>query len=77
MKPEDVERLLEIKDEIGDLVEEAFRLVPSADRPRAKSYWYAQIIMALDDDHEFLGSGSHTLQDTIDGSWAYAAKANR
>jgi hypothetical protein len=63
----DVDRLSEIKDEIKYLVEEARVLVHStSEDARSKAYWYAHITMALDDDHEFLGSGSHTMQDTID-----------
>jgi hypothetical protein len=73
MNAEDVDRLLQIKDEIKELAheikelaQEAYGLTPQDSKRIAKAYWYAQLIMALDDDHEFLGSGSHTLQDTID-----------
>jgi len=66
-RKESAERLEEIKDEISELLEEAADLLPRGImRDRANAYWYAQIRMALDDDHEYLGSGSHTIQDSID-----------
>lgn len=33
---------------------------------RAKGYWIAQIKMAIDDDHEYMGRGSHTMAQTLD-----------
>ena len=64
---ETVDRLEEIKEEIHELLHEAKRLVcGTAEEQRAKSYWLAHIAMSLDDDHDYLGGGGITMQDTID-----------
>jgi len=55
----------EIKMQIKELLEEAFDLVPTHARARAESYWYSQIIVALDDDHGYLGGSMCSMQDTI------------
>ena len=65
------ERLEEIKDEIKELMEEAMGIVQEESNggivfDRAKAYWNAHIIMALDEDHVYLGGCGHTFQDTID-----------
>ena len=67
-------RLQEIKDEVKALIGEAKDIVRKESRnqgrnivwERAKTYWLAHIVMALDDDHEYLGSGPTTMQDTIE-----------
>lgn len=63
-------RFAEIKDEIKALLREAIGIVrdnrDSVSEERAKAYWYAQIAMALDDDHGYLGSGSYTMLDTAE-----------
>tara|TARA_Y200000002_G_scaffold382867_1_gene401764 strand:+ start:3011 stop:3238 length:228 start_codon:yes stop_codon:yes gene_type:complete len=56
----------EIKHQIKELLEEAIRLVPDSEEARARSYWYSQIVTALDDDHEYMGSSMCSMQDTID-----------
>ena len=56
----------EIKNQIKELLEEAISLVPDSELPRARSYWYAQIATAIDDDHEYIGSSMCSMQDTID-----------
>ena len=62
-------RLEEIKNEIRQLADEVYSIVKKKGDPidieRAKSYWYAQIVMALDKDHSYLGSGGYTLDQTI------------
>jgi hypothetical protein len=68
-REEAVERLNEIRDELSELADEAYRIVRELSPNRAdaaKAYWYAQLVMAISDDHDYLGSGSHTLQDSID-----------
>lgn len=65
----DVARLQEIKDEIKNLMEESRSILqdaPSHVWERAKGYWYAHILTALDDDSEFLGGSMCYMQDTID-----------
>lgn len=62
-----IEQLVDIYEQIKDLVYEAENLVRgTSEEDRARSYWVAQIKMALDNDHGYLGSGSHTLKDTIE-----------
>jgi len=67
MDTEDIERLQEIHDELRELVDEAFGLLSgTAQEDRAKAYWYANIRMALDDDHMWMGSHNCTLQNCIE-----------
>ena len=67
---DDAGRLSEIKDEIKELMDEAKSIVEHSGNntawARAKSYWYAHIVMALDDDHMFMGGSMTSMQDTID-----------
>ena len=64
---EDWERLGEIKEEIKELVREAVDLIRDTNEyERAKGYWYAHIVCALDDDHMYLGGSMVTMQRTID-----------
>ncbi len=62
------ERLLEISEEMHVLLGEAMRIVrqcaTDTERDRAKGSWYAQIAMALNEDHEFVGSSLCTMEDT-------------
>ena len=63
------ERILNIKDEIIELLQEAMDLVreqgTDTERARARSYWYGHIRMSLDNDHGFMGSGI-TMADTAE-----------
>ena len=64
---DEVERLLDIKEEIKQLAEEAMQLVRGTSAEgRARGYWYSQLVMALDDDHGYMGSATYTLQSAID-----------
>lgn len=70
-KVEATERLTEIKDEIKDLINEAFDLVRQnaahkVTLQRAESYWIPHVKMALDKEHDYMGGSMVTLQDTID-----------
>ena len=58
-------RFEEIKEQIKELLEEAISLVPSGERARAESYWFAGISIALDEDHDYLGGSMCSMQDTI------------
>jgi len=63
------ERFEEIIDEIGELLEEAIALLPQGEShiyDSAKSYWYAHIKAALDDDHEFLSKSECNMYDTLE-----------
>jgi len=65
---EKVERMLEIKEEIKDLVSEVVKILRDAEGStlsRAKAYWIPHIKMALDKDHGYLGGSMVTMQDTI------------
>jgi len=61
------ERLDEIRNQIKDLVYEARDLLrhEGITWDRANSYWYAHILMALDKEHDYLGSSMVTMEDTI------------
>lgn len=64
----DIERLYEIKDEIKELVYEARDLFPrnSLTYERARSYWIAHILGALDDENDYLGGSMFTMKETIE-----------
>ena len=70
MRAEDHERLVEIKDEMKNMLEEAKELIRRNASDwvynRAKSYWIGHIAMALDEEHDFMGSDGVTFQNTID-----------
>ena len=59
-------RFEEIKDQIKELIHEAISLVPDHAKARAESYWYAQISMALDEDHCYIGGCMCSMQDTLE-----------
>jgi len=64
---ESLQRLSDIRDEIKDLVQEAFDIVRDEDAQtasHAKNSWYAHIICALDTNHSYLDR-SDTIADTI------------
>ena len=63
---EDQQRFSEIINDIDDLMGEAINLIPENMVARAKSYWYAHIMCAVSDNHEFLGSSMHHMQDCLD-----------
>jgi len=62
------ERILEIKEEIIDLVQEAMDLMryegTDTERERARGYWYAHIRTALDEDSGFMGRSMCTMEDS-------------
>lgn len=67
------QRLDEIKDELLELIEEAEKIVRdldiSPDRMiyhRAYAYWIPQMTMAVTNDHDWLGSCSVCLEETIE-----------
>ena len=64
---EDKNRFEEIIGEIKELLEEAIDLVPEGlSRARAKSYWYANMIINVTEDHEYMGSSMCSMQDTLE-----------
>jgi hypothetical protein len=62
------ERILDIKEEIIDLLQEAMDLMriegTDTERERARSYWYAHIRTALDEDHGYMGRSMCTMEDS-------------
>lgn len=67
------ERLDEIKDELLDLLNEASEIVRKLDTTpgkmiynRASAYWFPQLTMAITNDHEWLGSSTVCLEETIE-----------
>lgn len=68
-RSEDVERFAEIIGEIKGLMQEAKEIVSGYSpltRERFKSYPYAHIIGALDNDHEFMGGSMITMWDILE-----------
>ncbi len=64
------ERILEIRDEIRELLQEAMDLVrekgTDLEREQARSYWYGRIMIDLGGDHGFLGSSMCSMEDTAE-----------
>jgi hypothetical protein len=61
------EQLTDIKEAMKLLAEKALELIPEGiHKERARCYWYAHIVLALDSDNEFLGKSMIQMQDTID-----------
>jgi hypothetical protein len=64
-----LDRLIEIKQEIKELMQEARQIARRADKgasSRFESYAYAHIVSALDKDHDYLGGSMVTMQDVIE-----------
>jgi hypothetical protein len=63
-----IERMIEIKDQIKELVNEAQDILErgTITYNRARSYWIPHILMELDKDHDWLGGSMCTMQNTID-----------
>jgi hypothetical protein len=64
-----VARLVEIRSEIANLAHEAYNLIPRGEtiiRGRAKNYWFASLLTALDNESDFTGGPMNTLRDTIE-----------
>jgi len=59
-------RFEEIKEQIKELLDEAFDLVPDHARARAESYWHAHISTSLDNDHDYMGGSMCSMQDTLE-----------
>jgi len=63
---ETIERLIEIKEQMLELLDEAKDLLPEGmTKERARCYWYAHIKTALLKEHEYLGGSLVTMDDTI------------
>ena len=62
----DQQRFSNIIDNIDNLIEEAINIIPENMVGKAKSYWYAHIMCAINDNHTFLGGSMHHMQDCLD-----------
>ena len=59
--------LQEVYEQMKELLFEAKQIVRGTkEEDRAESYWAAQIAMALDDDHGYLGSATCSMLSTIE-----------
>jgi hypothetical protein len=69
-RQEIVDDLGEIQSQILDLVEQARALLRRNELQgalmRAESYWIAQVITAISNNHGYLGKSMVSLQDTIE-----------
>lgn len=55
-------RIFEISEEIKELTQEAYNLCKDTqEQGRAHSYWYPHIMMALDDNHGYMGKNMYTM----------------
>jgi len=66
---EAIDRLYEIQEDILDLAREALDIIREHNKgeyERAKSYWYPEIVMALSNEHSYLGRSMCTLQSSIE-----------
>ena len=60
------EELMGIKEEIKDMIRNAEIMLRGTDEyNEAKSYWIPHILMALDDEHDYLGGSMNSMEDTI------------
>ena len=59
---ENIEKIRELADRNLDII----RKVDRHEYERAKAYWYASIVMALNDDHDYLGKNMSTMQDAAE-----------
>jgi hypothetical protein len=60
------ERLIEIKEQMLELLDEAKDIIPEGmTKKRAEAYWYAHIKTAILKDHEYLGGSLVTMEHTI------------
>lgn len=60
------ERLIEIKEQMLGLLDEAKNIIPEGmAKESAKCYWYAHIKTSLIKENEYLGGSMVTMDDTI------------
>ena len=68
MRKSDAQRLIEIREEMGELLDEAKRLLRSEGfaYDRARAYWIGHISQALGGDlNEYVGSSMCSFHDTL------------
>lgn len=58
--------LRDIKEQIKDMIHQADDMLQGTDEhDEAKNYWIPHILMALDDEHDYLGGSMNSMEDTI------------
>ena len=62
----DLEEIAEELREIRERADQVLRSINGVTERRARSYWFAQLTMLIDNDHEYLGNAGHSLQETIE-----------
>lgn len=61
------QQLMDIAQEIKELADNAMRLVRGTpEEGRARSYWYPHIVMALGDDHGYMGKNMATMSQSAE-----------
>lgn len=63
---EELETAAEELGEIIERVDQTLRAIGGLTEKRARAYWFAQIRMAIDDDHDYLGSATCSMRRTIE-----------
>lgn len=58
----------EIMVQIQDLADEALDMLPEVVAERARGYWYAQIMQAIGNQHEFLGECGQSMHDSLESA---------
>lgn len=60
------EIMLDIKEKVERALEIVKYRCDRIEYERAKSYWYAHIVMAIDNDHSYLGKNMGTMEDSLE-----------
>ena len=66
LDPSQLERLIQIKQEILALLLEAVSLVRGTSEEERANHWHATVCTALDKDHTQSDGSTITMQETID-----------
>ena len=66
---ENLDEFLANLEKIRELTDRNLDIIRKVDRheyERAKAYWYAHIVMALSNDHDYLGKNMATMQESAE-----------
>jgi hypothetical protein len=66
LDPSQIDRLIEIKEEMLDLLLEALGIVRGTSEEQRANHWYATFLTALDKDHTQGDDYTCTMRETID-----------
>ena len=64
----DSDKLMRLKQTILESVQEAAEIIKNypEEYDQARSYWIAHILMALSDDHDYLGGSMRNMENSIE-----------